>query len=393
MRVLARAAEPFDREDEPERGVDRVVVGVAFLAGEVAGHEAVAPGGRESIQDAGERAGPAGRLREPGRRDHGLAAPVREPGVAREDRRAAVVRVHHERFGAPRELVEDRILRAREGLPPAALFVEEAVRVGGDLVDREEGEGLGVGSQGPLPLEGAPEILRRVVTAGLLFRVGEVAVPEGVHARRREHAAQVEPGQVGQGPHPGDLAARLGGRVPVAGLGLQAVRPPEGEQRPHAEGDLGLAAVDVAHDRQGPVADEAERALDGVGGGLVAPGREGLEPELRQALRALGARRVAVGLRRDPFGDAARRHELLAAGHQHPAPPRGRDRRHVPAVVTARADSGHGAAGEAAEAVGLQPLHAERAARQLRRRPFERTGAAVGIADGLFEIGHGARNL
>ena len=68
---------------------------------------------------------------------------------------------------------------------------------------------------------------------------------------------------------------------------------------------------------------------------------------------------------------------------EHPAAPRRRDRGHVPPVVAAGARSRDGAAGEAAEAVGLQPLQGQLSTLQLRAGPLEGLSAASRQRNGL----------
>ena len=234
----------------------------------------------------------------PGRGDHRLPAPVREPRETREDRGSVAVR-RHEGLGAARHLVEDRIRRRRKLAPPTPLGVEEVVGVAGDLFEREEGEDLGVGPQRPLPLDRAPEVLFTVVAARRFLRVPEVAIPGGIDACPAEHPAHEQARQIRERLDPGGLAANLGRRIPVAGLLLEAVRAAEGQQRPDTQVDLGGSPVRPADHRHGAVADDAQRALDRKLGGFVEPGGKRLEAEPRGGRRAVAGGRVAVDLSRE----------------------------------------------------------------------------------------------
>mmetsp|Transcript_4063 Transcript_4063/g.12863 ORF Transcript_4063/g.12863 Transcript_4063/m.12863 type:complete len:547 (+) Transcript_4063:623-2263(+) len=81
------------RVEEPEGGVDGVVVGQRLVVVvEAVGDHALAHKAREDLQ-AGPRVGEAaGRQHEAGQGDHGVATPVGEPGVAREHSHQAAAR-------------------------------------------------------------------------------------------------------------------------------------------------------------------------------------------------------------------------------------------------------------------------------------------------------------
>src|SRR5262249_24990507 len=143
------------------------------------------------------------------------------------------------------------------------------------------------------------------------------------------------------------------------GFAPQLMDAREAQERPNGQADIGGAAVGVAYDGDRAIADETERSFDGEFLGLMEPVRERFEREARQARVALGMYGIPVDLRRASKGVRTDGHVFLAAGDKHPPPPRRRDGWDVPAVVAACPRSGDGAAGKAAQSVGLEPFEGE----------------------------------
>src|SRR5262249_13344457 len=150
-----------------------------------------------------------------------------------------------------------------------------------------------------------------------------------------------------------ELAALLGLGLEVRALAGEIPDAAEGDERTDLQVQVALAAVHVADDRDGPVAHEAERALDLEPVGLVEPGREGREGEVGENRAALGEARFPVDLHRDAGAARAARDDLPAAGDEQEAAPGGRNGRRDPAVRPPQPRSRDRAAGEAAEAVRL----------------------------------------
>ena len=187
-----------DRDDVPECRIDgvelRLVAPVREAVGEHPFGDGIGP--LEENPTRVVQAGP--REAEPAQRDEGVATPVREPRIARDDCHASAasdqVRV--------RRAVQGR----RKGLPPAALGCPELRDVAGQRRARASfGAGLGLETperfatrQIPREAAGRRQILEEVLSPVALLGVQESAVP-----LRVVRVQAVAPSQ-----HPGDAVIR-----------------------------------------------------------------------------------------------------------------------------------------------------------------------------------------
>ena len=99
--------------EEPERGVDCVVLGRLAAVGESIRQKSSIAVGEEGADDVARLVKAASRKEQAGQRDHRVAAPVGEPGIAGDHRRAAVLPPHHVLLGGVGEARSERIREGR----------------------------------------------------------------------------------------------------------------------------------------------------------------------------------------------------------------------------------------------------------------------------------------
>jgi hypothetical protein len=311
--VIARDAAVLGRGvQEPQRGVDRVVVGGARPVVEPVGDQPPPAVVGEQPERAHRVVVPTGREQQAGQADHRVAAPVREPGVARDDRVRAVLGgaalddevlggVHEAGdrvavvLGCVRQPVEhgvdacahtrgprrpvplDRLglHRVHRGVqrdrPRALAGVHEFARAE-HVLDRR------------LPALGVAEVLEIVPDVGVVPVLG--LIRDQMHARAAggaHHAALDRAGLVVAR----DLLARH-----------QFVEVAEGRERaePERERPGGLDVVDQRH--RVPLVEEVERLGDErlAGWGVDAVRPHGLEPAREGAGRGGGGGAVGGAL-------------------------------------------------------------------------------------------------
>ena len=111
------------RFEIPEGRVNRVVFRRFSGVGEAVGEHAAIDAGGEGEQDAARDVEATRSQRQPGQRDHRVAAPIAEPGIACNDR-AALAAPNDELVGGPHQQLHEGIAAARLGgdvLPPLDL--------------------------------------------------------------------------------------------------------------------------------------------------------------------------------------------------------------------------------------------------------------------------------
>ena len=102
--------------EEPERGVDGVVLGLLAAIGKAIGDQALIEVSEESADDAAGFVEAAASDEEPGEGDHGVAAPIGEPGVASNDGGFAIGAMDDEVVGGVEAAFE------AEGFPVSDVF-------------------------------------------------------------------------------------------------------------------------------------------------------------------------------------------------------------------------------------------------------------------------------
>ena len=308
--------------------------------------------------------------------DEGIAAPVGEPGVARDDRPAAA---------ALHDIGVGRLLQGRgEVLAAPRLEVDQAggVDLGVGLAGREH-QGRLAAVQRPGENAGRRQVLDEVEAALALTIVLEIAEPDRLLAVAAVGRDRRDRRDAGIGPPEHARAGDFGCEREARVLVVQGVIVAAREQRPHAEpgrlvgrvGGRGPNPVrtDQRPRQHPPAHDHVAAAM--AGDHLLAdldpvlgpedPQRPGLSTELhdpRLAVRIDHVRGVALGAE----GEAAARglQPDLEPVDQHD-PARGRrGRRQQQRVVAARAGAAHGAGGKAAKAIGLEPFGLEQGSGQ-----------------------------
>ncbi len=370
-RRARRLQELVHRDHVPERGVDRVELGhVARIRKPVRDH-ALRDGLRPGEQDVMGELETVRQGHEAAQGDEGVAAPVGEPGVARDDR-PAMAPLHDIGIG--------RLLQGcREALAPPRLEVGQAggVDLGVGLAGREhQGRLAAVERPGEDP--GRGQVLDEVEAALALTIILEVAVPDrllAVAAIRRDRRDRRD-ARIGPPEHAGtrDLGREREARVLMVQRMVVAAR----EQRPHRQarrlvgrgGGRGPNPVrtDQRPRQQPPADDHVAPAMaghdllahQGPVLGAKSPLRPGLGAELDDPRLAVGPdhiRRIALRAQRKA---AARGLEPdLEPVDQHDPAGRRRGRRQQQRVVAPRPGAAHGAGGKAAKAIGLEPLGIE----------------------------------
>ena len=377
--LVARDAQvAVGRLDEPKAGVDGLVVGLVRELVEAIGNHPAVDVHRERAEHLPGRLVAAGGEQQARQRDEGVAAPVAREWVAGEDRRA--------RLAVGPAALDDEVGRRPHEQPLAdgghwrqahlmAAAIALVLQIERDVVlvaepgpQREVALGL-AGRQLEGEGAGRVEILAIRQAAGGLHRVGLRVPPVGRGLERqrlgRVGRRRLLPGVQGQvavaDAAPAGAARQL--EAHVAGA-PQLVEVAQRRQRRHLQADrlvaVGLAPHAIPH-----------------GGGVATPADEQVFKDLRPADVELPRGRVVVqaeaSQRRRPLAlevaaeVAAPQLVPLAADRQHAGPPaqgdHAADRRvrggDEARVVAARVDIGHGAAGEAAQAVGQQPLAAD----------------------------------
>ncbi len=142
-------------------------------------------------------------------------------------------------------------------------------------------------------------------------------------------------------------------------LVVQGMRIAAGEERAHDEVDVGSRRHDApAQDDHLALVGNEQVVLDlDTVGECPRPSRPGVGREARETLGPVGRHHPGnVALRRQGARAPTRVDRRVAAVDQEHAPGGRPRRRQQQRMVTPRADAGHGARGEAAEAVGLEPL-------------------------------------
>ena len=176
----------------------------------------------------------------PGRGDHGLASPVREPRETREHGRAPVryaATKTSARLASSSKTGSDVDANSRRR---RALGVEELVGVARDFLERKEGEGLRVRAAASTPIRpGSRGLLRSRSRARPPRRSGSAGTRSGPRASSRRRRGGT--GAAGRGAaSPSDVSPRTSVVVSQSvDLLLEAVRSPEGQQRADAEVSLG----------------------------------------------------------------------------------------------------------------------------------------------------------
>jgi hypothetical protein len=218
---------------EPERGIDGVELRRLARVREAVRQHALRDAARPLEQDVARRLDAAGGEAEAPHRDEGVAPPVGEPGIAGEQRAAAVA-LHEVGVGGPFE-------GRREGGAALLLALAQPLRDprrvaalehAGALFRGQQPDGLAL-HEVELENAGRGEVLETVETALALLLVEEAPVPVGrvdvVRVRERDDGRHVRIGAPDLA-----LAAALGleaeGRVLVVEGVVVAAR----EKRPHA---------------------------------------------------------------------------------------------------------------------------------------------------------------
>ena len=151
-------------------------------------------------------------------------------------------------------------------------------------------------------------------------------------------------------PHRALLEAGPGVRVAMG----ERVVVAEGEQRLHAQPQRSGARI--AHQHRLLPRDEQHPPLHLHAADRPDPHRPLLEREADQPGVAVGVERVRILVDRERHRTLRGERRLLEAGERHHARHRRMEARHQQPVVAPRIRAGHGAHGEAAGAVGEQPL-------------------------------------
>ncbi len=342
------------RDHVPERGIDRVELGLLAGIGKAVRQHALGDRIGPGEQDRARQIQPVGQGHEAAQRDEGVAPPVGEPGIAGNDG-LALAALHDVGIGA--------LLLGRSEAPAALrLHVEQegGVHVRRGLARAQHHRRLAA-VEGPAELARRGEILDEVEAALALGIVLEVAVPLGLvavravgHDRDRRNALVGSP----EDARTGDLGGEREARVLVVQRVVVAAR----EQRPDAEaGRAGKGAQAPAqHDVAAPLAgDDLLGDLDAVLG-AEGPLRPGSGAEIDNAylpVRVDDVRGIALRAQREAAG--RRLQPDLEAVDQDDAPGRRRGRGEQQRVVAPGPNAAHGAGGEAALAIGLEPLGLE----------------------------------
>ncbi len=220
---------------------------------------------------------------------------------------------------------------------------------------------------------GGEEVLLGVEAALALEGVLEAAPPRG---RRREHAGRAHrdghPPRVRLPSHEARVA-RVDLRLEAhrGGLLRVVVEVPEGAEGPQREQHrAGRLAERVAHDGGVLPLHHEHRPLEPQARRGEGPRGDRVEREGRDASPPVGVHGAREGVRRELDGAPAHVHRLVEVRHEHVPAARGREGRDEEAVVAPRRDARDGARGEAAEAVGDEPL-AGRGGREVAREGVE----------------------
>ncbi len=304
---------------------------------------------------------PAAGEAEAPKRDEGVPAPVCEPGIAGNHRHALAA--------ADQVLVRRALQRPGEGGPPLLLGLGQTVDGGqgpaaadglhaAGTVHRDQPDGVGFAHR-PGEFAGGGEVFGVVEPAGPLLLQEEVPVPAGIGVERPVgQGMQRRQRAIGVPAQP--LSAHFGGHPEVRILMVHRVGIAAGQERAHDQPPFpALEPPPEAGHR--PVPRQKQLLGDGATTAQVpGPGGPRVNPETGQAGHAIGMGHVrGVALRRE--------RDLPLAGHQpdfharqHDGPPAGRRHgRDEQPMVAAGPPSRGGAAGEAAQAVGLEPLAGE----------------------------------
>jgi hypothetical protein len=251
--------------------------------------------------------------------------------------------------------------RAECGLRPAQLhrvFDGGDGRAAGTCRFRAHDQQRLAGGEVPGPLAGSGQVLDVVEAARALLFVQEPAVPLRVVAvgAVAGHHHRGDPG-IGLPAQPG-LGVR--GQEPEGRvLVMQRVHVAAGEERTHRQ-PRGLALQQPPGDHDGRLPSRHEQLL--LDGGAVVqpplPGRPGLRREAVQTAPA-GIRMGDSGpipLTAERVRPRGRGDGRIEAVHQHEPGGGGTRGRQQDGVIATGAEATHGPAGEAAQAVGFQPL-------------------------------------
>jgi hypothetical protein len=229
------------RDQVPERGVDRVVLGLLAGVRETIRHHALGHRRRPGEQDIARQLKPIPQAHEPAQRDESVAAPVREPWVAGDDRLAGTP-AHHVGIGRA-------LQRCLEPAPAPRFRVQEPCRVqiGRGLARAQHQRGIAA-VQGPGEHAGRGEILGEIEPALALGIILEAAIPcrlvpiAAVDDGRDRRHARVRPPQHARA---GDLSGEIEGLV----LMVQGVIVAAREERAYNQLDGARQRAQVpAHD-------------------------------------------------------------------------------------------------------------------------------------------------
>ena len=344
-------------DDEPQGGVDSVELRRLPAFRKAVGQHAARDRGRPLEQDLPRQVEAPGRQAEAAKGDEGVPAPVGEPRIAGDDRRAVA---------APDQIgVGGAFERGGKGRAPPPLVLQDVLdrraRIGRRrfVVRRQPPERVAC-RQVEGDRAGRPQVLAIVQAALALGDVQEVSVPDRVVRVEAVRAAH-DPGQA-LVRAPGDqvpVDGRIGAAVGV--LAVQRVIVAPGQQGPHHQphGRLRRRLHDPPGDDRGRLPARHDDLVEDAHARrkVELPGRPGLVGERGDARGAVGiddAGRIALRAQRvAPAVDVRPRVEAVDQHHPPGRRPGGRQQQRV---VAACPDEAGRARRKSSQAIGLQIL-------------------------------------